>query len=150
MRTGRETANGKAGAGTPADPVTVQVHKEHQIAVARQAARELAQMYGFSRVTTARLATAVSELASNLVFHTNHGGAISLTVIKEEKGEGIQVVSEDDGPGIEDVPLAMQDGYTTKGGMGGGLPGVRRLMDEFEITSTLGLGTRIVTKKWKP
>ena len=126
----------------------VRVDQEHQIAQARQAATGIAQALGFPPSVTARLATAVTELARNLFFHAQNGGAITLTVVKDGKNVGIQVVSEDAGPGIEDVPLAMQDGYTTRGGMGGGLPGARRLMDEFLITSQPGVGTRIVAKKW--
>ena len=97
---------------------------------------------------TARLATAITEFARNLYVHAHHGGNITLTVIKDEENVGIQVVVEDDGPGIEDVSLAMQDGYTTRGSLGVGLPGARRLMDEFEIVSEPGIGTRIVAKKW--
>ena len=118
------------------------------IAQARQAVTGVAQALGFSPATTARLATAVTELASNLVFHASDGGAITLSVIKDAINVGVQVVAEDQGPGIKDVPLAMRDGYTTRRGLGGGLPGARRLMDEFEITSELGVGTRIVAKKW--
>lgn len=148
MRTSTETANRKTGTETTANPLIVRVREEYQIAQARQAARGVAQTMEFSSVATACIATAVSELASNLFFHANQGGVISLTGIKKEKRVGIEVVSEDDGPGIEDVPLAMRDGYTTRGGLGGGLPSVRRLMDEFEITSKPGVGTRIVARKW--
>ena len=95
------------------------------------------------------MATATTELASNLFFHASDGGRISLTLIEEEGCVGIQVVADDHGPGIEDLKLAMQDGYSTRASMGGGLPGVERLMDEFEITSEFGVGTRIVAKKWK-
>ena len=128
---------------------TIRIKKEHEIAGARQAARGLTQSAGFSELGTAHVATAVTELASNLFFHASNGGSISLTLIEEEGGVGIQVISDDHGPGIEDLKLAMQDGYSTRGGMGGGLPGVKRLMDEFEITSEVGVGTHIVTKKWK-
>ena len=61
----------------------------------------------------------------------------------------MEIISEDGGPGISDIPLAMTDGYSTRGGLGGGLPGVKRLMDEFEIFSEIGKGTRIITRKWK-
>ncbi len=132
-----------------ADTRTVRVKKEHEIAGARQAASGLTQSAGFSELGTAHVATAVTELASNLFFHASDGGSISLTLIEEDGGVGIQVVSDDRGPGIEDVNLAMQDGYSTRGSMGGGLPGVKRLMDEFGITSEVGVGTRIVAKKWK-
>ena len=130
-------------------PRIVWVNQEHQIAGARLVAKELAQQAGFSEISTAHLSTAVTELASNLFFHASNGGSISLSVIDEENGVGIRVVSQDDGPGIPDVPLAMQEGYTTRSSMGGGLPGAKRLMDEFEITSAAGAGTRIVATKWK-
>ena len=127
----------------------IRIKKEHEIAGARHAANALTQSAGFSEIGVAQVATAVTELASNLFFHASDGGSISLTLIEEEGGVGIQVVCDDHGPGIEDLKLAMQDGYSTRGGMGGGLPGVKRLMDEFEITSEVGVGTHIVTKKWK-
>ncbi len=81
-------------------------------------------------------------------FHTNKGGTLSFIPVRNEKIEGIEIISEDEGPGIPDIELAMQDGFSTCGGLGGGLPGVKRLMDEFEITSK-ETGTRIVARKWK-
>ena len=132
-----------------ADTRTIRVIKEHEIAGARQAASGLTQSAGFSKLGTAHVATAVTEMASNLFFHASDGGSIILTLIEEEGSIGIQVVCDDHGPGIEDLKLAMQDGYSTKGSMGSGLPGVKRLMDVFEITSEVGVGTRIVAKKWK-
>ena len=148
VNTGIDNVDFNVSMAASAEPVIVRVYKEHQIAQARQAATGVAQSLGFSPPAAACLATAVTELASNLFFHAQNGGAITLIVIKDGKNVGIQVVSEDAGPGIEDVPLAMQDGYTTRGGMGGGLPGTRRLMDDFEITSKPGAGTRIVATKW--
>lgn len=130
-------------------PRIVWVNQEHQIAGARLVAKELAQKAGLSEISTAHLSTAVTELASNLFFHASNGGSISLSIINQENCVGIKVVCEDDGPGIPDVPLAMQEGYTTKASMGGGLPGAERLMDDFEITSKVGAGTRIVATKWK-
>jgi len=142
----RETMFTKEGTG----PVIVQVTKEHHIASARQAARALAEEIGLSQVATFDVATSVSELANNLFFHAGHGGTITLTAVRREGEAGIEVVCKDDGPGIPDVKLAMQDSFTTNGGLGGGLPGVERLMDEFEIASTVGAGTRIVARKWEP
>ncbi len=89
-------------------------------------------------------------MASNLFFHTHRGGTITLSVLNKPGAVGLEVIAEDDGPGIPDVRLAMQDGYTTNRGLGGGLPGTERLMDEFEITSRVGDGTRIVARKWQP
>jgi len=130
--------------------VIVQVTEEHHIAKARQMAKTLAEDTGFKEVTTFYVATSVSELANNLFFHTTQGGTIALVVVRRNGEIGIEVVSEDNGPGIPDVKRAMEDGFTTNGGLGGGLPGVARLMDEFEITSTVGVGTRIVARKWQP
>jgi len=82
-------------------------------------------------------------------FHTAKGGTLSfIHICNKELSEGIEVISEDKGPGIPNIELAMQDGFSTCGGLGGGLPGVKRLMDEFEITSNEA-GTRIVARKWK-
>ena len=131
-------------------PVIVHVTEEHHIAAARQAARALAEEIGLSRVATFDVATSVSELANNLFFHADRGGTITLVAVRRNAEAGIEVICEDDGPGIPDVKLAMQDNFTTKGGLGGGLPGGERLMDEFEITSTVGVGTRIVARKWEP
>ncbi len=125
------------------------VTQEHHIAQVRQAAAALAEETGFSRAATFAVATAVSELASNLFFHASGGGMIQISAVEERGGFWLEVLSEDQGPGIPDISLAMQDGYSTRGGLGGGLPGVKRLMDEFEISSKVDVGTRIVTRKWK-
>ncbi len=131
------------------ESVIIPVTEEHHIARARQAAAALAEEIGFKRVLVYYVATSVSELADNLFFHASRGGALTLTPLEREDEIGIQVVAEDDGPGIPDVELALQDGFSTGGGLGGGLPGVKRLMDEFEIASTVGVGTRVVGRKWQ-
>lgn len=95
------------------------------------------------------IATSVSELANNLFFHCPMGGRITITPLRNNGQVGIEVIAEDDGPGIPDIESAMQDGFTTNKGLGGGLPGVKRLMDEFEITSEVGEGTKIITRKWQ-
>lgn len=133
----------------PEQPVTVQVTEEHHVAQARRAAMAVAEAIGFTRRTTYLVAIAVSELANNLLFHTTGGGRITLVALKQDDKIGLEVISEDEGPGIPDVQGALQDGFSTSGGLGSGLPGVRRLMDEFEITSTVGVGTRVVTRKWQ-
>jgi len=134
---------------TTIKPVIIHVTEEHHIARARQAAVALAEEIGFKRVLVYYVATSVSELANNLFFHASRGGTLTLTPLRREGEIGIEVVAEDDGPGIPDVELALQDGFSTGGGLGGGLPGVERLMDEFEIASTVGAGTRIVVRKWQ-
>ena len=132
-----------------AKAVIVPVTEERHIALARQKAVLLAEEIGLKRVLVYHVATAVSELAGNLVFHATQGGRITLTPVERDGKIGIEVVAQDDSPGIPDVELALQDGFSTGGGLGSGLPGVRRLMDEFEITSTVGVGTRVVTRKWR-
>ena len=135
---------------TTPEPMIIRLTEEHHIAQARQAAKSLAQAIGFRRVAAYYVSTSVSELANNLFFHAARGGAITLVALRREGEVGIEVIAEDDGPGIPDVELALQDGFSTTGGLGGGLPGVERLMDEFEITSTVGVGTRVVARKWEP
>lgn len=108
----------------------------------------LAQQLGFTRGAAYRLATAVSELATNLVFHAVGGGVIHLSPVTRDGRVGIEVVAEDHGPGIADLALAMTDGHSTNGGLGSGLPGCRRLVDEFEIQSAAGQGTRVMVRLW--
>ena len=119
------------------------------IVTARKKARELAIELGFPRSEGTLLATAVSELARNLIQYAG-GGTIALNAVYRAGRCGITVRVEDQGPGIADVSLALQDGFSTSGGLGLGLPGVKRLMDELEIDSDLGQGTRIVATLWGP
>jgi serine/threonine-protein kinase RsbT len=130
-------------------PVTLVVIRECDVSHARILATEMGARIGFSSPQLYRLATAVSELGNNLVFHATHGGRITLTPVVIGQRRGIEVVAEDDGPGIADIALAMTDGFTTNNGLGGGLPGSRRLMDEFAIVSTFGRGTRVVARLWQ-
>jgi len=134
---------------TRGDSIIVRVTEEHHISEARRTAKSVAEAMGFKRVLTSYIMTSVSELATNLFFHTDQGGTITLVALMQTKNVGIEVIAEDEGPGIEDVNQALQDGFSTNRGLGGGLPGVKRLMDEFEIRSTVGIGTRIITRKWK-
>ena len=130
-------------------PIVVPVTEEHHVAQARQEAKAMAGALGLSEVVVYSIATAVSELANNLYFHTYHGGTISLSVVRCDGNTGLEMMAEDEGPGIADIKLAMQDGFTTNGGLGSGLPGVKRLMQEFEITSAIGIGTRVVARMWQ-
>lgn len=116
---------------------------EIDVVEARQQARVLAERHGFSRVRAYGLATAVSELANNLVFHAANGGRIILSTRDWASGKLIEFVVKDDGPGIADLALAMEDGYSTAGSLGCGLPGTKRLVDRFVISSSLGKGTCI-------
>ena len=113
---------------------------------ARRAARHLATELGFSRLDAESVALAVSELAMNLHRYARDGEMV-LQAVQDGARRGIEIVSIDAGPGIADLDLALQDGYTTGGGLGSGLPSARRLMDEFELTTTSS-GTRIMARKW--
>jgi serine/threonine-protein kinase RsbT len=123
--------------------LTFRIRDEIDAADARREARRLAERHGFGAVRAYCLATVVSELAHNLVFHASDGGLIRIRARTEESAPAIEVEATDDGPGIRDLALAMQDGWSTAGSLGCGLPGTRRLTDEFEITSALGVGTRV-------
>ncbi len=134
---------------TPERIEIIQIKNESHVSAARQRVRAMTEDMGFKQVAVFYIMTSVSELANNLFFHTNQGGTITLALHMQNNNVGIEIIAEDHGPGIENVDLAMQDGFSTNRGLGGGLPGVQRLMDEFEIRSTVGVGTRIIAKKWK-
>lgn len=131
----------------------IQVDKELDIARARHEARLIVEDLGFSNVKVMQVLIAVTELATNLHVHASPGGKVILDRIQWFDTPGIQVISQDVGPGIADLELAMQDRYSTVGSMGCGLPAVKRLMDEFEVETQIGLGkdrgTRIVARKWR-
>jgi serine/threonine-protein kinase RsbT len=116
--------------------------KEH----ARREARQLARAQGMDGADVEAVGLAVMELTANLLRYAE-SGAIVLTALRDGRGVGIQVETSDAGPGIADVGLAMDDGYSTGGGLGGGLPAVRRLMDEIEV-ATGPAGTTVVARKW--
>ena len=138
-----------SGRQTGLTPISIAVIRESDVSHVRILASAMAANVGFKPAEIYRLATAVSELGNNLVFHATHGGQMSLTPVFADQRLGIEVVAEDDGPGITDIELAMTDGFTTNGGLSGGLPGTHRLMDEFAIASTFGLGTRIMARLWR-
>ncbi len=130
-----------------ADEIRVPIGSDADIVAARQQGRALAAPLGFSRVDLTLIATAISEVARNIFAYAKRG-EIVLSLANQGSRRGIVVAARDDGPGISDIALAMQDGYSTSRGLGLGLPGAKRLMDEFEITSQPGKGTTIVMKKW--
>src|SRR5579883_2505286 len=130
------------------DEVCVRIRQEGDIVTARQEGRTLAAGLGFSSSEQALIATAISELARNMLDYAG-GGEIVLGLVHEEQRRGLTVVARDRGPGIPDVGMAMQDGYSTSGGLGLGLPGARRLMDDFAIASRAGEGTTVTVTKWK-
>lgn len=127
--------------------ITIPINSELDIVVARQKGREMAKKFGFVTIDLALIATAISELTRNIISY-GEKGTIYLELIERQGRKGISVIAEDFGPGIEDIELAMQDGYSTAQSLGLGLPGVRRLMDDFDIQSKLGVGTTVKTKKW--
>ncbi len=104
-------------------------------------------MLGFDEITAKMIATAVSELARNNIKYAGKGKII-VTPLEEEKRVGIEIICQDTGPGIANLEEAMKDAYSSSGTLGLGLPGVKRMMDEFEIHSELNKGTKIVIKKW--
>jgi len=128
----------------------VEIHSDLDIVTARVAGRELAQEMGFGVIDQARVATAISELARNVGVCAGEGVAVMGEVVGEDGRRGIEVVVEDKGPGREDVKLALRNGYSTGRGFGMGLPGTRRLMDEFEIETVVGEGTKVTVRKWLP
>jgi serine/threonine-protein kinase RsbT len=130
-----------------AQVVVVRVTQEIDVGTARRAATSLVQQAGFGQVEAASVTTSVSELAHNLCRHAS-GGTLTLRLEQGATPPWIEVIAEDQGPGIGDLDKAMTDGYSTIGTMGSGLPGARRLMDEFAIESTPGQGTRVVARKW--
>jgi len=127
---------------------SVSIASETDIVTARLVGRTLASRLGFSPTETTLVATAISELARNIVLYPKTG-TISVQALDENGNVGILIVAHDDGLGIADVARALTGGYSTSGRLGLGLRGVRQLADEFEITSRVGRGTRIVVKKWK-
>ena len=129
------------------DEIRVPIVSDLDIVSARQKGRELASQLGFSSSELALIATAISELARNIVRYARKGEVL-LKLIERGEKRGVHIVARDRGPGIRDIGQAMQDGYSTSGGLGLGLPGVRRLMDEFEIVSTAREGTTVTIKKW--
>ncbi len=126
---------------------TIEILTEHDIVQARQAARNAAGTLGFSIVDKTRIATAVSELARNVYSHGG-GGRMEFEEIDEDGRTGLRCTFIDEGPGLPDIAEAVRDGFSTKDGLGQGLPGSKRLMDEFEIASEVGKGTRIEVVKW--
>ena len=129
------------------EDTTIAVRVDADIVVARQRAREIAVHTGFSATEATVIATAVSEVARNIVRFAR-GGQVTITVVTDGEAAGVMVIAQDEGPGIADVALAMTVGYTTYGGRGLGLPGSQRLMDEFEITSEIDRGTTVTMTKW--
>lgn len=131
-----------------AGEIRVAINSDQDIVSARQKGRVMANEIGFSTGDATLVATAISELARNIVSYA-HKGQITIKLVNGLNRQGIAVIASDDGPGIPDIRQAMRDGFSTSGSLGLGLPGVRRLMDEFEITSQPGRGTIVTVRKWR-
>ena len=126
----------------------IEITSEHDIVLARTAARELAGEQGFSIMVKTRVATAVSELARNVLLHGG-GGRMEYELLNTNERKGVRCVFIDEGPGIPNIENALHDGFSTSSTLGHGLPGSRRLVDEFEISSEVGKGTRVEIIKWE-
>jgi serine/threonine-protein kinase RsbT len=129
--------------------IHVPINSDQDIVAARQKGRSMAAALGFSSGDATLIATAISELARNIVTYAK-SGEIRITMINGSARQGIQLIAHDEGPGIPDIPQALRDGFSTSGSLGLGLPGVMRLVDEFEIVSAESCGTTVTAKKWKP
>ncbi|MHC8515400.1 anti-sigma regulatory factor [Sporosarcina sp. ITBMC105] len=126
---------------------SVEIITEWDIVAARQLGRNEAKKAGFGTVDQARITTAISELARNIYLYAGQG-KIEIERVSEGGIFGIKIIASDEGPGIADLRKVMEDGYSTSGGLGAGMPGVKRLMDEFKVVSEVGVGTTITTTKW--
>jgi serine/threonine-protein kinase RsbT len=130
-----------------AGELRIPIVNEVDIVTARQRGRALAAELGFAGSDQALIATAISELARNILLYAGHG-EIGITTERENGRLGIGVVASDQGPGIPDLKRALQDGFSTGKGLGLGLPGTKRIMDEFDLASEIGKGTRVTVRKW--
>ncbi len=130
------------------DEVRVPITSDADLVTARAQGRAMAQRLGFPRPDPTLIATAISEIARNIVVHVGEG-EIVLRPFQDTHRYGLVVIASDHGPGIRDVEAALRDNYSGRGGLGLGMPGARRLMDEFEVESDADSGTTVVMKKWR-
>jgi serine/threonine-protein kinase RsbT len=121
---------------------------EHDIVLGRQSVRRMSQQQGFSLVDQTKMVTAASELARNALIYGG-GGTLKWAILNEGSRRGLRLTFEDHGPGIPNMELALTDGWSSGTGLGLGLTGTRRLVNEFEIESTVGVGTRVTITRWK-
>jgi serine/threonine-protein kinase RsbT len=127
---------------------TVSVFKEQDVIALRNSVKESAVKIGMGIVNQTKLITAASELVRNMLRYGG-GGEVTVEIVSQGRENGVRLVFSDKGPGIADIPLAMQDGYTTGKSLGLGLPGTKRLVSIFDIQSAPGIGTTIMIIKWK-
>ena len=130
-----------------ADDVCVAIEREADIVSARQKGRELASALGFSSTDQTIIALAISEITRNIISYAWRGD-VTMSRVENSGRRGIRIVARDHGPGIADIELAMRDGYSSGRSLGVGLPGTKRVMDEFDLASTVGQGTTITMTKW--
>ena len=128
--------------------VRVEIARDEDMLPARAHGRALALELGFSRTDATLIATAISEIARNIIVHVGKG-EITMKPVQEESRYGLVVTATDSGPGIADLEAALEHGYASRGGLGLGLPGARRLMDDFDVQSERGTGTTITMTKWR-
>jgi serine/threonine-protein kinase RsbT len=129
--------------------VRIPINSDADVVTARKQGRELARQAGFSATDLTVIATAISEIARNIVMFAERG-EIVVRLAGDDERQGVTVTARDSGPGIPDVERALQHGMSSYGGLGLGLPGSRRLMDEFEVSSEVGRGTTVIMTKWRP
>jgi serine/threonine-protein kinase RsbT len=130
------------------EEICLAITRDSDIVAARQKGRELAAQIGFVGSDLTLIATAISEIARNIVVYARRG-EVSLGIVERGGQRGVVVVARDQGPGIPDIENAMRDGFSTGKSLGLGLPGAKRLVDEFEIVSEVGKGTTVTLRKWK-
>ena len=130
------------------DEIRLLIASDEDMLPARAQGRELALQLGFSRTDATLIATAISEIARNIVVHVG-SGEITMTPVEEDARYGLVIVASDAGRGIDDVDAALEHGYASRGGLGLGLPGARRLMDDFDVRSERGEGTTVTMTKWR-
>jgi serine/threonine-protein kinase RsbT len=126
---------------------TLEIRAAEDVVKVRQEVRNRAIFLGFSLVDQTKFVTAASEIARNTIDHAG-GGRVRIETLNNQGRKGLQLIFEDEGPGIPDLRLAMQDGYSTSGGMGMGLPGAKRLSSEFNVESIPGRGTKVTLVRW--
>ena len=129
------------------DDLCISIDHEMDIVSARQKARELATAVGFTSTDQTLIALAISEIARNIISYARCG-KVTLRRVEDGGRRGMLIVARDDGPGIADIELAMRDGYSTGKSLGVGLPGAKRVMDDFELMSSPGRGTTVTMRKW--
>ncbi|MBF0525934.1 MAG: anti-sigma regulatory factor [Deltaproteobacteria bacterium] len=125
----------------------IEIKTVEDIVASRSLAKEMAKEIGFGIVDQTKIATVISELTRNIIKYAVEG-LLQISIIESINRKGLEIICEDRGPGIADIELALKPGYSTSRGLGMGLPGAKKLMDELEVSSEMGKGTRITARKW--